>query len=78
MLDVAFFRKINPNYSRLRFTKLANIKAEVYTGFYFDLNILNSNSDKVKSNGTDLAEIKEINFLICYFIILGFSFSNKL
>jgi hypothetical protein len=83
ILDAAFFRKINPNYSRPRINEPVNTKGKEYIGFSFNLDILLdlsnlSNPDKVKSNDTDLAEIKKINFLICYSIIPGFSLSNKL
>jgi hypothetical protein len=83
MLDAAFFRKINPNYSRPRINEPANTKGKEYIGFSFDLDTLldssnSSNPDEVKSNDTDLAEMKEIDFLICCPTIPGFSLSDKL
>jgi hypothetical protein len=83
MLNAAFFRKINPNYSRPRINEPVNIKGKKYIGFSINLATLLdlsnlSNPDKVKSNNTDLAEIKKINFFIYCPIILDFSLNNKL
>jgi len=73
MVDAAFFRKINPNYSRPRV-----IKAEA-TDKFDDIfgNRPRATPDQVKNANIEPMEMTEREFLICSPVVPGFNFEDK-
>jgi hypothetical protein len=71
MVDVAYFRKINPNYMRPRVNELARPNS-VCGLFYLD-----TEAEEVKSNGLDKTTMSEDNLMICSQTVYGWSFGNK-
>jgi hypothetical protein len=68
MVNAAFFRKINLNYSRPRIIELA--KQDLLNNIY--------KTDKITSSKKKLTKLKEYKLIIYYPTIPGFSFSDKL
>ncbi len=77
MVDAAFFRKINPNYSRPRITEAADMEWNDFSLLMFDES--KSEPDhQVQSNGKGPADMKENDLLICSPTVYGFSFNDKI
>ncbi len=77
MVDAAFFRKINPNYSRPRITEAADMEPTDFSLLMFDES--KSEPDhQVQSNGKGPADMKENDLLICSPTVYGFSFNDKI
>jgi hypothetical protein len=79
MINIAFFRKMNFNYSRLRIIKLAKQDSSnnIYIFFKGEDNSPNK-TDKIINNKKEPTELKEHKLIVYYLIIPGFSFNNKL
>jgi hypothetical protein len=81
MIDADFFWKMNPNYSRPR-TDLAgtrppgNSLSVVYVGG--PPSPPPGSREQVKSDGVELDDLTEGDFLVCCPTVLGFSFGDKL
>ncbi|PGH17055.1 hypothetical protein AJ79_01439 [Helicocarpus griseus UAMH5409] len=79
MVDPAFFRQMNPNYTRPRI----NQRSESYSGSSINIDAILDNQDQrkreqVKSNGVNPSEMKDVDFLICCPTVLGYCFSENL
>jgi hypothetical protein len=75
MIDAAFFRKQNPNYSRPRITEPVEPDCD---GLYDISDLLSEQDDQVQSNGKRPEELKEDELLTCSPTVLGFSFGDKI
>ena len=79
MLNAAFFRKINPNYTRPQPNELVKKKTD---GNRWAEMFLESSSeralDQVKSNGVQPTQIEEKDLLICCPTVPGFGLGDKL
>jgi hypothetical protein len=79
MVDAAFFRKINPNYSRPRVSEVEDTKSENYG--YFDLFEIISDapiSRQIKNTDLDPTEMGDRDLLICCPTAPGFSLEDKI
>jgi hypothetical protein len=74
MINVAFFYKSNPNYSRPRI--IEPVKDLIDALFEGSSDI--TKPDNVTSTGKEPTELKEDELIIYYPIIKGFSFGDKL
>jgi hypothetical protein len=79
MVDAAFFRKANPNYSRLPVTEPENsdwefIGLSAWTPDESESEL----ADRIQSYDKRLADMTENNLLICCLTVLGFSLSDKI
>ncbi|KAI9715641.1 MAG: hypothetical protein M1812_005793 [Candelaria pacifica] len=74
MVDAAYFRKINPNYTRPHINELARPSSSnnICSLFFFD-----TESEEVKSNCLDTATMSEEDLMICSQTVYGWSFGNK-
>jgi hypothetical protein len=77
MVDVAFFHKMNPNYSRPCIIKPAKQHSLTYILLEGDDNSINK-TDKITSSGKEPTELEEHKLIICCPIVPGFSFGDKL
>jgi hypothetical protein len=78
MIDAAFFRKVNPNYSRPRITERAGLKINAAIDGYFTFSQSGSDpDDPIQSYGKGLEEMTEDDLLICCPTVLGFSLNDK-
>jgi hypothetical protein len=77
MIDAAFFRKQNPNYSRPHITKSVDWAPD-WDGFYNLCDLQSEPDDQVQSNGKRPEELKENELLTCCPTVLGFSLSDKI
>ena len=68
MVDVAYFRKVIPNYVRPRINELAQS-----TSSYF----FNVAPDAVKSKGLEPKALSDGDLMICSQTVYGWSFGNK-
>jgi hypothetical protein len=79
MVDAAYFREANPNYTRVSIEESDKESSSppgwTILGLDNDSKML---SDVVKSNGMELLDIKGDELLIYSPTILGFSLRNKL
>ncbi|ODH45035.1 hypothetical protein ACO22_00427 [Paracoccidioides brasiliensis] len=81
MVDPAFFRQMNPNYTRPRI----NQRSELYMGsdssaglhVFFD-NQGQRMGGQVKSNGVNPSGMKDVDFLTCCPTVLGYCFSENM
>ncbi|KAL9629437.1 MAG: hypothetical protein Q9164_006881 [Protoblastenia rupestris] len=73
MVDVAYFRKVNPNYARPQVNELARPSSS--DGIYILWS--DTEADEVKSNGLDTTTISEEDLMICSQTVYGWSFGNK-
>ena len=71
VVDVAYFRKCNPNYTRPRINELARPSSS-NDGF-----IMFYDAEEVKINGLDPTSMSESDLMICSQTVYGWSFSNK-
>jgi len=74
MVDVSYFRKVDPNYARPAINELARAGRSRSD---FDFHFPSDNSDKVKSNGFDPTSLSENDLMICSQTVYGWSFGNK-
>jgi hypothetical protein len=79
MLDAAFFRKMNPNYTRPQPNELVKKKTD-NDGFFeiFSESSSKRTLDQIKDNGVEPTEIEETDLLICCPTVPGFSLGDKL
>jgi hypothetical protein len=73
MVDVAYFRKVNPNYARPQVNELARSSSS--DGFWTLWS--DTEADEVKSNGLDTETMSEDDLMICSQTVYGWSFGNK-
>lgn len=79
MLDAAFFRKMNPSYTRPQPDELVKKNTdddgwrEIFAESFSERNI-----DQVQGNGVEPTQIEEKDLLICCPTVLGFSLGDKL
>ncbi|KAL8698333.1 MAG: hypothetical protein Q9201_006630 [Fulgogasparrea decipioides] len=74
MVDVAYFRKINPNYTRPHINELARPTSSnnTYILFFSD-----TEAEGVKTKGLDTTTMSEGDLMICSQTVYGWSFGNK-
>jgi hypothetical protein len=79
MLDAAFFRKMNPNYTRPQPNELAKKETD-NKGFieFFSESSSEGSLDRIKGNGVEPTHIEEKDLLICCPTIPGFGLGDKL
>lgn len=67
MVDVAHFRKVNPNYARPRINELARPSSlnSIYILF------TDTETEEVKSNGLDTTTMREDDLMICSQTVYG-------
>ncbi|KAI9695805.1 MAG: hypothetical protein M1836_006071 [Candelina mexicana] len=79
MIDAVYFQEANPNYTRPHINKSGKRDSTDIGGIMFwSGDDLKKQSNQVKSNGTDPAEMKEEDLILCSSIVPGFSYGNKL
>jgi hypothetical protein len=77
MVDAAFFRKINPNYSKPRMGEMRKTNSDSLDfSDFFDYPL--SPSNQIKNADIVPTEMKERDFLICCPTVPGFSFGDKI
>jgi len=74
MVDVASFRKINPNYTRPHINELARPSSSIDTYIFFSDDI---KAEEVKTNSLDTTAMSEGDLMICSQTVYGWSFGNK-
>ena len=74
MVDVAYFRKINPNYTRPHINELAR-PSSANNDYIFCFS--ETNADEVKTNGLDTTTMGEGDLMICSQTVYGWSLGNK-
>jgi len=72
MVDVAYFRKANPNYIRPHINDLARPNSS--DGFFI---FSDAEADAVKSSSLDMKAMSEDDLMICSQTVYGWSFGNK-
>jgi hypothetical protein len=72
MVDVAYFRKANPNYIRPHINALARPNSS--DGFFI---FSDTEADAVKSSSLDMKAMSEDDLMICSQTVYGWSFGNK-
>ena len=72
MIDVSYFRKVNPNYVRSAINKLIRFSL---SSLYHYFSIVSG--DEVKSSGFNLILLSKDDLITYYQIIYGWSFGNK-
>lgn len=72
MVDVAYFRKANPNYSRPHINDLARPNSSDCFFIFF-----NTEAEAVMSSGLDAKAMSEDDLMICSQTVYGWSFGNK-
>ena len=79
MVDAAYFQEANPNYTRPRIngSEHENLLNNIFVLFESD-DRSTSQSDQVKSNGRDPADMTEDDLILCSPTVPGFSYGNKL
>ena len=75
MVDVSYFRKVNPNYMRPHINELAMPSPS--TGYSITI-LLGDESDDVKSNGIDTNNMSDEELTVCSQTVYGWSFDNKM
>ena len=73
MVDVAHFRKVNPNYARPHINELARPSSSNNIYILFT----DTETEEVKSNGLDATTMREDDLMICSQTVYGWSFGNK-
>ena len=74
MVDVAYFRKISPNYTRPYINELARPSSSNISYIFLSSN---TDTEEVKTNGLDTTTISEGDLMICSQTVYGWSFGNK-
>lgn len=79
MLDAAFFRKMNPNYTRPQPDELVKRKTDD-NGFFeiFPEPTSERTFDQIKDNGVEPTKIEEYDLLLCYPSVPEFGLGDKL
>lgn len=74
MVDIAYFREINPNYTRPHINELARPSSSnnTYILFFSD-----TDAEEVETNGLDTTTMSEDDLIICSQTVYGWSFGNK-
>jgi hypothetical protein len=72
MVDVFYFRKINPNYVRPAINKL--VRFNLSSSYYYYPVV---GGDEVKSNGSDLTLFSKDDLMTCCQTVYGWNFGNK-
>ena len=75
MVDVAYFRKINPNYTRPHINELARPSSSNST--YTLLLFPDIDAEEAKTNCLDTTAMSEGDLMICSQTVCGWSFGNK-
>ncbi len=77
IIDAAFFRKMNPNYTRPSVSEINNTKPN--NGFCIDLcsSLSSTPPDIVKDKCLQPKDMTKRDLLICCPTVLGFSFTDK-
>ena len=75
MVDVAYFRKINPNYTRPHINELARPSSSNST--YTLLLFPDIDAEEAKTNCLDTTTMSEGDLMICSQTVCGWSFGNK-
>jgi len=82
MVDAAFFRKMNPNYSRPKIDANGSLRPDppqvAYDLFGGSSTIETSPHDQIKGTETDLSALTEDELMTCCPTVLAFSFKDKL
>lgn len=79
MLDAAFFRKMNPNYTRPQPNELLRNETERNRYFeYYSESSSEESPDRIKGNGVKSTNIEEKDLFICCSTVSGFSLEDKL
>jgi len=73
MIDIAYFRKVNPNYARPQVNELARSSSS--DGFWTLWS--DTEADEVKGNGFDTEIMSKDELMICSQTVYGWSFGNK-
>ncbi|MCJ1280370.1 hypothetical protein MMC21_008197 [Puttea exsequens] len=73
MVDVAYFRKINPNYTRPHINELARPSSSnsIFNHFFA------TDAEEAKANCLDKTAMSEDDLMICSQTVYGWSFGNK-
>lgn len=77
VIDAAFFRELNPNYTRPRIDELGKQNSSNCTWYSFD-DFSKNQIDKIKGNNMEPARLNDDDLLLCSPTVLGFSFGDKL
>ncbi len=72
MIDISYFRKVNPNYVKSVINKLTRFDSSRSHYVFPD-----KDEDKVKSNNFNSASLSKDDLIICSQTIYGWSFRNK-
>lgn len=72
MVDVSYFRKVNPNYARPAINELARSSSSS-SYHHYPVN----DGDQIKSNGFDPTLLSKDDLMICCQTVYGWSFANK-
>lgn len=79
MIDAVYFQEANPNHTGPRISELGERDSTDIGGISFwSGDELDNQSNQVKSNGTDPAEMKEEDLILCSPTVPGFSYANKM
>lgn len=79
MVDAAYFQEADPNYTRPRINRSEHENSSNNAFNLFESNDRStSQSDQVKSNGRDPADMTEDDLILCSPTVPGFSYGNKL
>ena len=79
MLDAAFFRKMNPNYTRPQPNELVKEKTESDRFIeMFSESSSEGSLDRIKGNGVEPTNIEEKDLLICCPTVPGFGLGDKM
>jgi len=78
-IDAVFFQEANPNHTRPSINQSAKEDSSDIAWIIFGSNDRSTNqSDQVKSNGKDPAEMNEDDLILCSPTVPGFSYGNKI
>jgi hypothetical protein len=72
IIDISYFRKINPNYARSVINELA--RSDSLNSYHY---FPNKNPDRIKNNSFNSISLNEDDLMICCQIIYGWNFGNK-
>jgi hypothetical protein len=74
IIDISYFRKIDPNYARPAINELARADRSKSD---FDFHFPSDNSDKIKNNNFNPTSLNEDDLIIYSQTIYGWNFNNK-
>lgn len=79
MLEAAFLRKMNPNYTRPQPNELFRNETERNRYFeYYSESSSEGRPDRIKGNGVEPTDIEEKDLFICCPTVPGFSLGDRL